>query len=177
MRLIAKQKAAISFWSGALLTAVSLCAVPEGTILLPSAEARTLVEAGRYKLRPTELRPEVEVVIFYYCASWCGPCKQASKALRASYPKLIANEPRLEVITYSVDRSVDARADYLRTEQFPWPAIAPELIGKPEWPQTVSSGTPSFQAFTISTQHWQAITPTGDAPTIFNKALTALHTN
>jgi thiol-disulfide isomerase/thioredoxin len=137
-------------------------------------KGRTLVTPSSFRLQKTALRPEVEIVVFFYSASWCTPCKPVAKALRSSYPEIIAAEPRLEVITYSVDRSMDARADYLRDEQFPWPAVAPELIGRANWPESIKVGTPSFQAFSVSNQHWQAITPPGDASTIFDQALTKL---
>ena len=163
-----------SLWLCALFTAVNMSAVPEGTFLNLPEKGRTLVTPSSFRLQTTVLRPEVEIVVVFYSASWCTPCKPVAKALRSSYPEIIAAEPRLEVITYSVDRSTDARADYLRDEQFPWPAVAPELIGKANWPDRIKEGTPSFQAFSISNQHWQAITTPGDAHTIFNHALTKL---
>ena len=163
-----------SLWLCALFTVVNMSAVPEGTFLDLPEKGRTLVTPSSFRLQATTLRPEVEIVVVFYSASWCTPCKPVAKALRSSYPEIIAAEPRLEVITYSVDRSTDARADYLRDEQFPWPAVAPELIGKANWPKSIKEGTPSFQAFILSKQHWHAITPPGDASTIFSHALTQL---
>lgn len=159
-----------------LFTAISMSATPERTLLQLPQKNRILVTPSKYRLNTTELRPEVEIVIFFYSASWCTPCKPVAKTLRSSYPKIIAAEPRLEVITYSLDRSNDARADYLREERFPWPALAPEIISKAEWPDSIKKGTPSFQAFAVSAQHWQAITPPGDASTILNLAFKELQT-
>ena len=166
-----------NIWICTLFTAVNMSAVPEGTFLNLPEKGRTLVTPSSFRLKTTVLRPEIEIVVVFYSATWCAPCKPVAKALRSSYPKIIATEPRIEVVTYSADRSIDARADYLRDEQFPWPAVAPELIGKAGWAESIKQGTPSFQAFAVSDQHWQAITPPGDASTIFNQALTTLQTN
>ncbi|MDQ8207721.1 redoxin domain-containing protein [Coraliomargarita sp. SDUM461003] len=163
-----------SLWGGALLVGTSLSAVPVGTRLDNPDDRRRIVQAQGYRLLQSELRPEVEVVIFFYSASWCAPCKQAAKALSQAYPDIITAEPRIEVLTYSVDFSADARADYLRAANYPWPAIAPERIGKAPWPDSIAGGTPQFQAFAISEQGWQAITTPGDAPTVFKAAFTFL---
>jgi len=167
----------VALWAGALLAAASLSAVPKGALLHLPLESRTIVAPIGFQLQPVELRPEVEVVVLFYSASWCAPCKQAAQALRAAYPEIAAAEPRLQLLTYSLDRSADARADYLRTTKFPWPAIAPELVGRGSWPDAIAVGTPSFQAFAVSAQHWRAITAPGEASDVFQQATFQLNQN
>jgi thiol-disulfide isomerase/thioredoxin len=175
MPVLACSKKMLSLGSGALLALASLGAVPEGTKLTLPVKGRTIVAPSAYRLNTIDLRPEVEIVILFYSASWCAPCKQAAQALRSAYPEIIAAEPRIEWLSYSLDLSPDARADYLRATQFPWPAIAPEQIGSNKWPTTITGGTPQFQAFIINGPHWQAITAPGDAHATFKQALTRLN--
>jgi thiol-disulfide isomerase/thioredoxin len=167
--------AAAPLWIYSLLASSSMSAMTEGSMLPSPTASRQLVTPAKYRLNTTELRPEVEVVVFFYAASWCAPCKLVAQALRSAYPDIITAEARLEVITYSLDFSPDARADHLRAANYPWPAIAPELIGRQAWPDQISGGTPQFQAFAIHDDYWQAITIPGDAPSIFQLALSYLN--
>ena len=64
----------------------------------------------------------------------------------------------LEVITYTIDNSIRARADYLRETKFEWPAISPEVIEKYPWLTKIPGGTPQFQAFALKGNQLVAIT-------------------
>lgn len=130
-----------------------------------------LVQPKRFTLPSIELPSETRVVVFFYSASWCEPCKKIGAALQATYPNFRAHAPGLQLITYSVDHSPGARADYLRKQVYPWPAIGPSLVDKAPWLNAIEGGTPQFQAFAVTETHLQAITAPGPADEIMNAAL------
>ena len=141
-----------------VLTADSAFAFPKGTTL-PIPE---IVQTAQFSLVRTELSNDTHIILFYYSASWCAPCKQTSAALRQAYPEIIAKTKGLEFITYTVDQSPRARADYLRDTQFDWPALDPEVIDKAPWLKNIPGGTPQFQAFLIQDSLLVAITEPRD---------------
>ncbi len=145
----------------------SAFAFPKGTTL-PIPE---LVQPARFSLAQTELSDDVQVVVFYYSASWCAPCKQTSAALRKAYPKIMAQTKGLEFITYTVDHNPHARADYLRDTRFDWPALSPEIIDKAPWLRNIPEGTPQFQAFIIQDSLLVAITEPGESEEVLSEAL------
>ncbi|MEO0508377.1 MAG: thioredoxin family protein [Verrucomicrobiota bacterium] len=133
-----------------------------------------LVEANRFTLNPLSPQEETRVVIFYYTASWCAPCKQVSAALSSAYEDLIKKSKNLEFITYSVDQSPRARADYLRETAFDWPAISPEVIDKKPWLTKIDGGTPQFQAFEVKDGTLTALTSPGNSQEVFPVAFERL---
>ena len=120
-----------------------------------------LVQPTRFALSPVKFGEETRVVLFFYSASWCAPCKQAAAVLKEQYPKIRENAPRLQIITYSVDRTPRTRADYLRGGQYPWPALAPAVVEKAPWLPQIEGGTPQFQAFAVGNDRLTAITQPG----------------
>ncbi|MEM7792695.1 MAG: thioredoxin-like domain-containing protein [Verrucomicrobiota bacterium] len=148
-------------------------AYPEGTIL-PLPE---FVKAKRFQLPGTELKEDTKLVVFYYSASWCAPCKKVGDALSQSYEAIISNAKGLEFVTYSVDLTPRARADYLRDTAYEWPAISPQVIDKEPWLTTIPGGTPQFQAFRMQDRTLVALTDPDDANTVLQVALRYLSEN
>lgn len=127
-----------------------------------------LVKGERFTLRPVALEDETRVVLFFYSASWCAPCQQTGKALKELYPRLKAQAQGLELITYALDSSPRARADYLRKTAYPWPALSPELLEEKSWLAKIEGGTPQFQAFAVGAETLTAITPPADLKTVMS---------
>ena len=120
-----------------------------------------LVQPGRFTLTPVKFAEETRVVLFFYSASWCAPCKQAAAVLKEQYPEIRKNAPQLQIVTYSVDSAPRARADSLREGRYPWPALAPAVLGNAPWLPQIEGGTPQFQAFAVSEDSLTAITEPG----------------
>lgn len=164
MRLLHKT---LRFISLLAIAANSASAFEEGAIL-PIPE---LVQPKRFSLKAYELKQDTQIVIFYYSASWCGACKKTSAALSKAYPKITQQTKGIEFITYPLDFSPRARADYLRKTRFAWPAISPEVINSKPWLSKIPGGTPQFQAFVIEDQTLIAITAPGSSKDVLTTAL------
>ena len=133
-----------------------------------------LVQPKKFTLPTTRLSASTRIVVFFYTASWCAPCKKIGAALRETYADFRVHAPGLQFITYSVDHSSGARAGYLREEAFPWPAIGPSVIDEAPWLTTFPGGTPQFQAFSVAAEHLEAITLPGPANEVMSTALVFL---
>ncbi|WP_295543435.1 hypothetical protein, partial [uncultured Thiohalocapsa sp.] len=62
-----------------VLAAGSIFGYPLGTELPRPA----LVKGERFTLRPVQLETETRVVLFFYSASWCAPCRETGEAVVA----------------------------------------------------------------------------------------------
>ncbi len=133
-----------------------------------------LVQPKKLALPPVGLGDDTRVVVFFYSASWCAPCKQIGAALRQTYTEFRERAPGLEMVTYAIDESPRARADYLREEAYPWPALGPSVIDRDPWLTEISGGTPQFQAFAVEANQLRAITVAGKAAAVMDAALSHL---
>ncbi len=144
-----------------LFVAGGVSAYEVGIVLPRPDKSGDLVQPGRFTLTPVEFAEETRVVIFFYSASWCAPCRQVAAVLKDQYPEIRKNAPHLEIVTYSVDSTPRARADYLREGRYPWPALSPALVENAPWLPQIEGGTPQFQAFAVSEDSLIAITKPG----------------
>jgi nucleoredoxin len=62
-----------------------------------------------------------KVVLLYFSASWCGPCRHFTPKLKEFYAELKAQgHSQLEVVFVSMDRSAEEQAEYFRDMHGPW---------------------------------------------------------
>ncbi len=65
-------------------------------------------------------RPE-KYYVFYYTASWCGPCQQFTPSLVEFYEK--NKNAKFELVLISSDREEDAMEQYAVNKKMPWPQL------------------------------------------------------
>ena len=63
-----------------------------------------------------------KVVLFYFSASWCGPCRQFTPQLASLYSTVKAQKKDCEVVFVSADHSTDEFEEYWGGHH-PWPSI------------------------------------------------------
>lgn len=78
-------------------------------------------------LNREELRREAyrgKVVVLYFWATWCTPCKASTPALKRMYTELVEQYPeRFAILGLSLDDGDTLVRSYVRREEIPWPQV------------------------------------------------------
>ena len=61
--------------------------------------------------------------VFYYSASWCGPCQKYTPSLATLYNKIKPGNDKFELILISADRDEESMEGYMKSKSMPWPAL------------------------------------------------------
>jgi len=78
------------------------------------------LDGKRLKRFGDATRPE-KYYIFYYTASWCGPCQRYTPSLVEWYEK--NKNENFELVLISSDRDEDAMEGYAVDKKMPWPHL------------------------------------------------------
>ncbi len=81
-----------------------------------------LVKLQGKSLKKTNLteRPK-KYYVFYYTASWCGPCQQFTPSLVEFYNK--NKNENFELVLITSDSDEDSMEDYAKEKEMPWPQL------------------------------------------------------
>ena len=79
------------------------------------------------KKHQPEARPE-KYYIFYYTASWCGPCQKYTPSLVEFYNK--NKNANFEIVLITSDDDEGAMEDYAKEKNMPWPQLKIGKVGK-----------------------------------------------
>ena len=108
------------------------------------------------KTVPTAAALKNKIVLLYFSASWCGPCRSFTPQLEKFY-KSVAKKENIEIILVTSDKTKDAMMKYMK--KMPWLAIP---FGNPQIAKLKSefkvSGIPSLIVLDSS---GKLITPNG----------------
>jgi len=75
-----------------------------------------------------DMEKPAKYYLFYYTASWCGPCQQFTPSLVDFYEKKKNKE--FEVVLISLDRDEAAMEGYAKSKKMPWPHLELSKVGK-----------------------------------------------
>lgn len=78
------------------------------------------LKGKRLKRCKDATRPE-KYYLFYYTASWCGPCQRYTPQLVEWYNK--NKNDNFELVLITSDRSEDAMEGYAASKKMPWPQL------------------------------------------------------
>lgn len=68
--------------------------------------------------------------IFYYTASWCGPCQQFTPTLVTFYNETKPNNNNFELVLITSDQDEDDMKDYAIKKNMPWPQLEMSKVEK-----------------------------------------------
>lgn len=66
---------------------------------------------------------EGKIVVLYFSAHWCGPCRQFTPALRQFYDAVKSKGGNIEVVFVSADDSIKDSTSYFRKDHGNWLAV------------------------------------------------------
>lgn len=78
------------------------------------------LDGKRLKRCDDATRPE-KYYVFYYTASWCGPCRKFTPSLVDWYKK--NKSDAFELVLITSDSNEDAMEDYAKSAKMPWPQL------------------------------------------------------
>lgn len=78
---------------------------------------------GRSLKRLKEFTPPTEYYLFYYTASWCGPCQKFTPSLVEFYEKRKPDDARFEIILVTSDSNEDDMEEYAAEKKMTWPHL------------------------------------------------------
>ncbi len=80
----------------------------------------------RYSL---EQKP-TKYYLFYYTASWCGPCQKFTPSLVKFYDEHKPASDEFEIVLITADSDEDAMEDYAKSKSMNWPHLKLSKVGK-----------------------------------------------
>ena len=86
-----------------------------------------------------------KLIVLYFSAHWCGPCRTFTPQLVEYYNRIAPQHPEFELLFISNDRSQFGMETYMRDMQMPWPAIDyQKLSGKVALTKYAGNGIPDL---------------------------------
>jgi nucleoredoxin len=82
-----------------------------------------LVKADGTEVEASTGLADKEIVLFYFSAHWCPPCRQFTPMLKDFYQELMDMEAKVEVVFVSSDRSQEDMANYMKESHGNWLAV------------------------------------------------------
>lgn len=79
-----------------------------------------ILDGEKFKTHTPKKRP-AKYYVFYYTASWCGPCKAFTPQLVKFYND--HKTENFEVVLISSDREASAMEEYAKKNKMPWPQL------------------------------------------------------
>lgn len=85
-----------------------------------------IIDGEKFKDHTIAKRP-AKYYVFYYTASWCGPCRNFTPTLVEFYKK--NKTDNFEIVLISCDRDPNAMEGYAAKDKMPWPNLKLDQVG------------------------------------------------
>lgn len=111
---------------------------------IPAALAGKLIDDRGKPFDFGEAGGPPKYYLFYYSASWCGPCQAFTPELVKFHRKMKARKADFEVILVPSDKTQEDEVAYMKEKRMPWPALALDERQAAEIPRNARGGIPSM---------------------------------
>jgi thiol-disulfide isomerase/thioredoxin len=95
--------------------------VPKPSVFDKELDGKLIKLDGKSLKKIKEFKKPTKYYLFYYTASWCGPCQKFTPSLVDFYNKNKNDE--FEIGLISSDNSEDAMEGYAQQKEMPWPHL------------------------------------------------------
>lgn len=85
---------------------------------------------GKSLKRYTLEKKPTKYYLFYYTASWCGPCQSFTPSLVKFYDENKASSDEFEIVLITSDRDEDAMEEYAKEKAMNWPHLKLSKVEK-----------------------------------------------
>lgn len=114
---------------------------------VPAALKGNLIDDRGNKFDLAKEGPLPKYYLFYYSASWCGPCKAFTPELVRFHRKWKARKANFEVVLVPSDRSREDEIAYLKDHRMPWPGVDFDKKNAPGIPNSNWGFIPAMALF------------------------------
>lgn len=77
------------------------------------------------KAKKEDIKPNAKYYLILFSASWCGPCCAEMPLIVREYNRKIKNNPNLELVHKSADKTLEDALDWGKQEKIPFPTVLP----------------------------------------------------
>lgn len=98
-------------------------AAPEASLFDETIDGNLVKLEGKSVRKFSDFKKPTKYYVFYYSASWCGPCQNYTPTLVALYNKIKPGNDKFELVLISSDREEEAMEEYMKSKSMPWPAL------------------------------------------------------
>jgi len=141
------------------------------TAQIPRALNGRLVDADG---KPVTLGAEGSVVpkyyLFYYSASWCGPCVAFTPELVRFYNRMKVSNPDFVVVLVPSDQSAEDALSYMEKARMSFPGVDYDKMNRPGIPGNPGNSIPAMR---LTDENGVDLLTTADTPR--SKFLDATH--
>jgi len=92
---------------------------------MDSLSGKKLLKADGSSVDADSALADKELILYYFSAHWCPPCKMFTPKLKEFYDA-VASEHKLEIIFVSSDQSHDAMMAYMKESHGDWLVVEHE---------------------------------------------------
>eukprot|EP00088_Acartia_fossae_P023078 TRINITY_DN24148_c0_g1_i1.p1 TRINITY_DN24148_c0_g1~~TRINITY_DN24148_c0_g1_i1.p1 ORF type:complete len:158 (-),score=55.96 TRINITY_DN24148_c0_g1_i1:299-730(-) len=86
---------------------------------MDSLEGQKLVKADGSSVAADQALADKELVLYYFSAHWCPPCKQFTPMLKDFYEE-VGDDEKVEIVFVSSDRSPAEMISYMKESHGDW---------------------------------------------------------